>query len=67
MILTFVVIQLCGIAEMFSRVMTLASAWIHLLAVDLFAARLVSLCHTSVCFGILTITKYIGNVRLSKR
>nr|XP_016446654.1 PREDICTED: protein ABA DEFICIENT 4, chloroplastic-like isoform X1 [Nicotiana tabacum] len=31
--------ELCGIAEMFSRVMTLASAWIHLLAVDLFAAR----------------------------
>ncbi|XP_070012735.1 protein ABA DEFICIENT 4, chloroplastic-like isoform X2 [Nicotiana sylvestris] len=31
--------ELDGIAEMFSRVMTLASAWIHLLAVDLFAAR----------------------------
>ncbi|PIA33278.1 hypothetical protein AQUCO_04100004v1 [Aquilegia coerulea] len=28
-----------GIAKMFSREMTLASAWIHLLAVDLFAAR----------------------------
>ncbi|KAF8407805.1 hypothetical protein HHK36_006941 [Tetracentron sinense] len=28
-----------GIAKMFSNKMTLASAWIHLLAVDLFAAR----------------------------
>ncbi|XP_009618393.1 protein ABA DEFICIENT 4, chloroplastic isoform X2 [Nicotiana tabacum] len=28
-----------GIAKMFSSEMTLASAWIHLLAVDLFAAR----------------------------
>nr|XP_016440848.1 PREDICTED: protein ABA DEFICIENT 4, chloroplastic-like isoform X2 [Nicotiana tabacum] len=33
--------ELDGIAEMFSRVMTLASAWIHLLAVDLFAARFI--------------------------
>lgn len=31
--------QLPGIAKMFSNEMTLASAWIHLLAVDLFAAR----------------------------
>lgn len=31
--------QLTGIAKMFSNEMTLASAWIHLLAVDLFAAR----------------------------
>ncbi|KAL5726113.1 Short-chain dehydrogenase/reductase aba4 [Ranunculus cassubicifolius] len=31
--------ELPGIARMFSREMTLASAWIHLLAVDLFAAR----------------------------
>ncbi|PIA33277.1 hypothetical protein AQUCO_04100004v1 [Aquilegia coerulea] len=31
--------ELPGIAKMFSREMTLASAWIHLLAVDLFAAR----------------------------
>nr|XP_009788772.1 PREDICTED: uncharacterized protein LOC104236529 isoform X5 [Nicotiana sylvestris] len=30
---------LAGIAKMFSSEMTLASAWIHLLAVDLFAAR----------------------------
>ncbi|XP_057967380.1 protein ABA DEFICIENT 4, chloroplastic isoform X2 [Malania oleifera] len=30
---------LSGIARMFSSEMTLASAWIHLLAVDLFAAR----------------------------
>ncbi|XP_057993627.1 protein ABA DEFICIENT 4, chloroplastic isoform X3 [Hevea brasiliensis] len=30
---------LSGIAKMFSSEMTLASAWIHLLAVDLFAAR----------------------------
>ncbi|KAL2247034.1 UNVERIFIED_CONTAM: Protein ABA DEFICIENT 4, chloroplastic, partial [Sesamum indicum] len=28
-----------GIAKMFSSEMTLASAWIHLLVVDLFAAR----------------------------
>ncbi|KAJ8567470.1 hypothetical protein K7X08_019678 [Anisodus acutangulus] len=33
--------ELPGIAKMFSSEMTLASAWIHLLAVDLFAARLV--------------------------
>ncbi|XP_057967372.1 protein ABA DEFICIENT 4, chloroplastic isoform X1 [Malania oleifera] len=31
--------ELSGIARMFSSEMTLASAWIHLLAVDLFAAR----------------------------
>ncbi|KAI8534419.1 hypothetical protein RHMOL_Rhmol10G0087900 [Rhododendron molle] len=31
--------ELSGIAKMFSNEMTLASAWIHLLAVDLFAAR----------------------------
>ncbi|KAK9272034.1 hypothetical protein L1049_002403 [Liquidambar formosana] len=31
--------ELPGIARMFSNEMTLASAWIHLLAVDLFAAR----------------------------
>lgn len=31
--------QLPGIAKMFSNEMTLASAWIHLLAIDLFAAR----------------------------
>ncbi|XP_016492813.1 protein ABA DEFICIENT 4, chloroplastic isoform X2 [Nicotiana tabacum] len=31
--------ELAGIAKMFSSEMTLASAWIHLLAVDLFAAR----------------------------
>ncbi|KAM7267826.1 hypothetical protein ACFE04_009992 [Oxalis oulophora] len=31
--------ELPGIAKMFSNEMTLASAWIHLLAVDLFAAR----------------------------
>ncbi|XP_075498499.1 protein ABA DEFICIENT 4, chloroplastic-like isoform X1 [Primulina tabacum] len=31
--------ELNGIAKMFSNEMTLASAWIHLLAVDLFAAR----------------------------
>ncbi|KAA8547800.1 hypothetical protein F0562_004229 [Nyssa sinensis] len=31
--------ELAGIAKMFSTEMTLASAWIHLLAVDLFAAR----------------------------
>ncbi|EPS71264.1 hypothetical protein M569_03499, partial [Genlisea aurea] len=30
---------LSGIAKMFSNEMTLASAWIHLLAIDLFAAR----------------------------
>ncbi|CAN4116813.1 unnamed protein product [Withania somnifera] len=35
--------QLTGIAKMFSREMTLASAWIHLLTVDLFAARQVYL------------------------
>ncbi|XP_042487149.1 protein ABA DEFICIENT 4, chloroplastic-like isoform X2 [Macadamia integrifolia] len=31
--------ELCSIGKMFSSEMTLASAWIHLLAVDLFAAR----------------------------
>ncbi|GFP97418.1 hypothetical protein PHJA_001885900 [Phtheirospermum japonicum] len=31
--------ELSGIAKMFSSEMTLVSAWIHLLAVDLFAAR----------------------------
>ncbi|KAI7725693.1 hypothetical protein M8C21_018470 [Ambrosia artemisiifolia] len=31
--------ELAGIAKMFSNEMTLASAWIHLLAIDLFAAR----------------------------
>ncbi|KAL3372830.1 hypothetical protein AABB24_005053 [Solanum stoloniferum] len=31
--------ELAGIAKMFSREMTLASAWIHLLIIDLFAAR----------------------------
>ncbi|KAL8161776.1 hypothetical protein V2J09_013265 [Rumex salicifolius] len=31
--------ELTGIAKMFSNEMTLASAWIHLLVVDLFAAR----------------------------
>ncbi|GAB4832317.1 Short-chain dehydrogenase/reductase aba4 [Ancistrocladus abbreviatus] len=31
--------ELSGIAKMFASEMTLASAWIHLLAVDLFAAR----------------------------
>ncbi|CAN1122561.1 Protein ABA DEFICIENT 4, chloroplastic [Linum perenne] len=31
--------ELSGIAKMFSSEMTLASAWIHLIAVDLFAAR----------------------------
>ncbi|KAG5527855.1 hypothetical protein RHGRI_028702 [Rhododendron griersonianum] len=35
--------ELSGIAKMFSNEMTLASAWIHLLAVDLFAARSLSL------------------------
>lgn len=37
------IFQLPGIAKMFSSEMTLASAWIHLLAVDLFAARFLSL------------------------
>lgn len=32
-------VQLPGIAKIFSSEMTLASAWIHLLVVDLFAAR----------------------------
>ena len=32
-------LQLPGIAKMFSSTMTVASAWIHLLAVDLFAGR----------------------------
>lgn len=31
--------ELSGIARMFTNEMTVASAWIHLLAVDLFAAR----------------------------
>lgn len=35
--------QLSGMAKMFSSEMTLASAWIHLLAIDLFAARYLSL------------------------
>lgn len=32
-------LQLPGIVRMFASEMTVASAWIHLLAVDLFAAR----------------------------
>lgn len=36
-------VQLPSIAKMFSSEMTLASAWIHLLVVDLFAARSLSL------------------------
>lgn len=36
---TMVYFQLPGVAKMFSNEMTLASAWIHLLAVDLYAAR----------------------------
>jgi hypothetical protein len=39
--------QLPGIVRMFASEMTVASAWIHLLAVDLFAARLAIL----VCFS----------------
>lgn len=35
-------LQLSGIAKMFSSEMTLASAWIHLLVVDLFAARYIA-------------------------
>lgn len=38
--------ELSSIAKMFSSEMTLASAWIHLLAVDLFAARSLFLSHT---------------------
>uniref|UniRef100_M1C8K4 Neoxanthin synthase n=1 Tax=Solanum tuberosum TaxID=4113 RepID=M1C8K4_SOLTU len=34
--------ELSGIAMMFSNEVTLASAWIHLLAIDLFAARSIS-------------------------
>ncbi|KAH9606501.1 hypothetical protein KSS87_016445 [Heliosperma pusillum] len=34
--------ELQGIAKMFSNETTLASAWIHLLVVDLFAARSIS-------------------------
>jgi hypothetical protein len=33
------ILQLPGIVRMFASEMTVASAWIHLLAVDLFAAR----------------------------
>ncbi|KAL8531992.1 hypothetical protein ACS0TY_008555 [Phlomoides rotata] len=40
--------ELPGIAKMFSSEITLASAWIHLLAVDLFAARSLSLSSLSV-------------------
>lgn len=43
------VFQLPGIAKMFSSEMTLASAWIHLLAVDLFAARFLSLSLSKRC------------------
>ncbi|XP_042519892.1 protein ABA DEFICIENT 4, chloroplastic-like isoform X2 [Macadamia integrifolia] len=35
--------ELCSIGKMFSSEMTLASAWIHLLAVDLFAARCIKM------------------------
>lgn len=44
--------QLPGIARMFANEMTLASAWIHFLAVDLFAARyhLMFLIHNCACF-----------------
>nr|XP_017245438.1 PREDICTED: uncharacterized protein LOC108217099 [Daucus carota subsp. sativus] len=47
--------ELSGIAKMFSSEMTLASAWIHLLAVDLFAARSVSLPHISLQLFILNV------------
>ena len=55
-------VQLSGMAKMFSSEMTLASAWIHLLAVDLFAARSLSLSlwfcvrcvHSITCIGRLT-------------
>ncbi|KAF3670792.1 putative caffeoylshikimate esterase-like isoform X2 [Capsicum annuum] len=43
--------ELSGIAKMFSSEMTLASAWIHLLAVDLFAARQSS--PYELAFGVL--------------
>eukprot|EP00959_Pyramimonas_sp_CCMP1952_P033131 694863-Pyramimonas_sp.AAC.2 len=35
-------LQLASIAELFSRVVTVASAWVHLLAVDLYAAKVCS-------------------------
>jgi hypothetical protein len=38
-------VQLPGIVRMFASEMTVASAWIHLLAVDLFAARLAIFLH----------------------
>lgn len=42
-------VQLPGILKMFSSEMTLASAWIHLLVVDLFAARFLSLPFIGCC------------------
>uniref|UniRef100_M1CI25 Neoxanthin synthase n=1 Tax=Solanum tuberosum TaxID=4113 RepID=M1CI25_SOLTU len=50
--------ELSGIAKMFSSEMTLASAWIHLLAVDLFAAR-------SLSFSLTYTLHYCICVRLS--
>ncbi|KAB2632347.1 hypothetical protein D8674_028594 [Pyrus ussuriensis x Pyrus communis] len=51
--------ELPGIGRMFSNEMTLASAWIHLLVVDLFAARQLFSSHfavsASVSFSVLTL------------
>ncbi|KAM2034694.1 hypothetical protein TB2_037096 [Malus domestica] len=50
--------ELPGIGKMFSNEMALASAWIHLLVVDLFAARQLFSSHfavsVSVSFSVLT-------------
>lgn len=46
-------VQLGGIAKLFSNEMTLASAWIHLLAVDLFAARYPFQSFLLLCFQVL--------------
>lgn len=53
--------QLPGIAKMFSGEMTLASAWIHLLVVDLFAARYLSFSSlSSSCSGVLILSQNSG-------
>ena len=56
--------QLPGIAKMFSSEMTLASAWIHLLVVDLFAARSLSL-SLSLSLSVLLVVVLSSNTSLN--
>lgn len=70
-LLTFHSVQLSGIAKMFSSEMTLASAWIHLLAVDLFAARSLSFylkttLHYCKCVGLSVLVEEMAILSLYK-